>query len=209
MEDSEYRKYKELWDVLWRRYFNIIDVEVKVCVPKSGSRDTNMFGIRFAIRDGDKFCLSINIKIIASSIDNTYIGYNYYITYIETNEEIFRAEKYKSKTGNTFYGNIDIKPEYVEKISELLKIHNTHSYINNEIDELCRYISAFRKILDKTDYIKHISSARMFMLCSKKTFPRDISKIIYKKILFFLFLFFFLLTYNEKNKKEKTKSFCK
>ena len=193
MEDSEYRKYKELWDVLWRRYFNIIDVEVKVCVPKSGSRDTNMFGIRFAIRDGDKFCLSINIKIIASSIDNTYIGYNYYITYIETNEEIFRAEKYKSKTSNTFYGNIDIKPEHVEKISELLKIHDTHSYINNEIDELCRYISAFRKILDTTDYIKHISSARMFMLCSKKTFPRDISKIIYKKILFFLFYFFFLI----------------
>ncbi len=42
------------------------------------------------------------------------------------------------------------------------------------------------KLLCETDYLEHITSARMFLLCTKKIFPRDISKIIYKKILFFL-----------------------
>jgi hypothetical protein len=41
------------------------------------------------------------------------------------------------------------------------------------------------KLLCETDYLHNLPKATTFYLCSK-IFPRDISKIIYKKILFFL-----------------------
>lgn len=184
MEEYEYQKYKELWAVIWRRYFDIIGIDVKVCEPVNCIRDKFKFDMNFGIIHGEKRGLSVKLTI--NLCFDVYEGYIYDILYTETGKKLFRANKYKSKTSNTFYDDINFKPEYIEKISSILKVHDKRSYINNEIDKLCRYIHAFRKILDTTDYIKHISSARMFMLCSKKLFGKDVSKIIYKKILFFV-----------------------
>lgn len=179
MEEDEYRKYKEIWPVLWRRYFKIIKYMPKIGVPGNINRNKNQFRIHFYT-----CLLSANIKF-EESINNTYEGYTYSIKYNETEDEIFRSEKSFSKTKNIFRDDINFKPEHVEKISAIIEKHDKRSYINIELDKLCRYIHAFSTMMDRTDYIKHISSARMFMFCSRTTFPKDISKIIYKKILFF------------------------
>lgn len=178
MEETEFKKYKELWAILWSRYFKIINYKVNVRVPRNIHNK-----YQFRIRFGNNFALSANIEV--DVVNNTYEGYTYSIKYNESDDEIFHSRKSFSKTTNSFSNKIYCKKEHVKTIYAIIEKHDKRSYINIELDKLCRYIHAFSTMMDKTDYIKHISSARIFMLCSRTTFPKDISKIIYKKILFF------------------------
>ncbi len=172
-------KRKELWFAFWRRYVKLINCNVKIVEPNNNDE---VYRAKF---------ISDNTTHIIQLTSNNYNCYTGYICIIEYNpflRQILSVRKNDSETIMVYKNLKDIKiqDEHIESILNLIQLFKSSV---EKLDDICRYIHAFETMMNKTDYIKYISSARMFMLCSKKTFPRDISKIIYKKILFFLFYF--------------------
>lgn len=179
----EHQKYEELWFACWRRCLGLIHYETKIVSPKSNAGNYYCAWFDFS---------GVYIDISISSKKDKYDGYIYYVGYKQkadyVSDTIVRIAKRDDET-NIIYkntNNIDIKSTHMESISSLIHLHKTNA-IDQKLDDICRYIHSFKRMMDTTDYLKHVASARMFMFCSRSIFPRDIAKIIYKKILFFLF----------------------
>lgn len=185
------QKYEELWFAWWRRCLKLIHYyDTKIVSPKSNAGNYyawfNFSGVYIDI--------SISLK------KDKYDGYSYYVGYKQkadyVSDTIVRITKRDDET-NIIYkntNNIDIKSTHMESISSLIHLHKTNT-IDQKLDDICRYIHSFERMMDTTDYLKHLASARMFMFCSRSIFPRDIAKIIYKKIFFICYFLFFIFSF--------------
>jgi len=185
-EANKVVKRNELWFAFWRRYLHLVGRDVAICSPNKGKRYRAQF-------ESDNTAHDIEILYIRKNEDKVYVGYNNHIYYdIDdvTSLTLFSITKGDGET-NSCYKNIKdkgIPDEHISSVKSLIQLYKT-SNIDEKLYDICRYIHAFKCMMKKTNYLKYIESARLFMLCSRTTFPRDISKIIYKKIIFFIFCF--------------------
>lgn len=180
-------KRKELWFAFWKRYLQLIGRDIAIKKPRNNEK---IYCAKFKI---DYTSHKIKILSKKENGNKVYDGYNIDIFYIFDfdNEEkylfMFSINKNNWET-NSCYRNIKgkgIPDEHISSVKSLIQLYKT-SDIDEKLYDICRYIHAFKCMMKKTNYLKYIESARLFMLCSRTTFPRDISKIIYKKILFFV-----------------------
>jgi len=88
-----------------------------------------------------------------------------------------------------FYFTTSDNGRFIYKNTELTELHDDElTFIKNIKDNLQNYLLKTLIFMFDTDYINNLPKAYTFLLCNKtkKQFPRDISKLIIKKLLFFL-----------------------
>ena len=123
-----------------------------------------------------------------------YVGSKNYVKvyYNYKSGKMFARLVFSSKESYTLYNDIDDNQFKNIGNEELREYKNVIEFFTKpeNIKEICSYAIRISKFLYDTTYIVSLPKAYTFLLCNKKNkiFPRDISKLIAYKILFFLLL---------------------
>jgi hypothetical protein len=167
---------RELRYTFLRKYFQLINIKNdEVNVTSIKKNNTNEFLFRLKNADSEYY---IGIKLLYSKNDNKYEGYSHRINKSNnTNDSI----DIKYDSGNLEITYRDSKNIYISNIISYYKNQN----VPDQLAEICRYIAAYRNKLSTTNYLFYLPQARTFLLANKhsRSFPRDISSIIYNLIL--------------------------
>ncbi len=157
-----------------KKYFNDI-IEMKV----NYIDDINCIEcIKNLKRDGEKLEFGILIHIYDSEVEiNIFITYtNKYGYKVDFESDFTDEEDIRETLFNDLYKSA------FDDLAPILDKFITNDFYEKVGKDIYRY---FRMLYD-TDYLHNLPKATTFYLCTRTTFPRDIAKIIYKKILFFL-----------------------
>lgn len=194
IDDMHMYMNQEFWQTFWNKYWSIVSAR-KIRYEFFNSKkwldvfrrrlDLSSFGILTNYHDytGD--------EVISFRISND--KYNGFILKLQVNDKDVINVNYNNSNTRIDYNPPLIEREYVNYRIKYFTAHQEE--IIPKIDNLCRYAYNYYNLLYNTTYLQHLPAARAFYICSRKTFPKDISKIIYKKILFFVS--------NKKLKKKK------
>ncbi len=165
---------KELSIYVSKKYFNDI-IEMKVNYRENDETYSRIDCFKNLERDGEKLGIYIYIYIYYSTVEIhiviRYIDNDGYKIEFEGDDTSYKRETLCNELHKSAF--VDLAP--------ILDKFITNDYYIKVGKDIYRYF----RILYDTDYLHNLPKATTFYLCSK-IFPRDIAKIIYKKILFFL-----------------------
>jgi len=181
---------QELWQIFWNKYWVIVGVKYKYEFFNTKKwldifRKKPEFLLFGLLTNHDKFTTDEAIQLRYSN--DKYNGF--YLTLMADQKVIIKVQ-YDMYDTTIEYNAPPIEKEYINNRISHFQSHQQE--IISKIDKLCRYIYNYYLVLYNTPYLALLPKARTFYLSSRATFPKDISKLIYKKILFFYFLFFIL-----------------
>jgi len=176
----------ELWQTFWNKYWVIVGVKYKYEFFNTKKwldifRKKQKFLLFGLLTNHDKFTTDEAIQLRYSN--DKYNGF--YLTLMADQKVIIKVQ-YDMYDTTIEYNAPPIEKEYINNRISYFQSHQQE--IIFKIDKLCRYIYNYYLVLYNTPYLALLPKARAFYLSSRATFPKDISKLIYKRILFFPFL---------------------
>lgn len=168
---------KELSRYVSRKYFdNLVEVGVKLEEEVDSIRRRVKCFVKLEC-DIEKLFINMSIYIYSYGIDVSIV-----VCYTNKYGKIFEFESVYDPHNEENNENLCYElyfSSFVYLAPILTKFITTDYYA-----ETCQDIYRYSQILYNTNYLHNLPKAITFYL-SSKIFPRDISKIIYKKILFF------------------------
>jgi hypothetical protein len=164
-----------------------------------------IFGITYRYDEEDKYLVC---KLNIDSLDAMQNNPNIPIIKLSLNDNGFVTDNYSSYLDwdDIFFVllNGDVKSilNKAKSKCDCSKYEQIFTYFNKKenIKNLCEYVLQQHELLYCTPYIYHLQSSYTFLLCNKKNkiFPKEISKLIINKLLFFWW----------EKKNEKGKRLC-
>jgi len=138
-----------------------------------------------------KFCKLFQLDFNLSNIEFEHAVTKYKIGNYTITAYIYITDTYEYTGFAIFYDEYDGFKIYSDngkigmcyptrlKSDDTFYVIRNYSTVTN-LDNICRYITNYSKVLESTNYLPHITALRTFLLCNLKTniFPKNITTII-------------------------------
>jgi hypothetical protein len=172
-ENLQNKIYDELAYTFWTKFFNIFDIVPAALLGPFVYEEFTAFAA-----SSDKCYIRLQVGLnydidYELSIVDTTTNYTISVMFRSPYDYVISYKNYE-KTDCVFS---QIITKFIDKINDNKTIHKLYG--------LSQYIFNYSKKLTKTDYINHVTKARMFLLCNNvtKNFPHDISNLIYNLLI--------------------------